>query len=459
MSAEATLTTPAAGWRERWRDVAERRELMVLGTAIVLGLGVRLLYVFLTRHYALAGDAPEYDAEGQLIAHGHLFWTRLPYGILHAGAWKAPGYPAWVGLWYALLGHHPLAVRVVQIPLGAVTIALTWLLARRLFGVRLALVAAFVVAVYPLAWQFEEMLYPESLATPLTLALLILIFTGPLTRRRAMLFGLTLAIALYVRPTSEFVVLGALVTWCVRAGWRRGLSLTLISVVTAAVVIAPWTIRNAIVMHGFVPISMQDAALYGTFNPTSANDPVFPYAWRTEPPNVRNLFDPRHPLPDVVLRSRLIHAGTSYISAHPASLLEAFFWNGLSRLWDIRGRSRSLQEVHFEGRSRLVTNIGLDMYDVLLPLALVGLWRARRRRALVWGILAVALAASIVFTVDSGTRYREPLEPLIALLACAGVLGAGPPSDGPALRGRKWRKGRPVGTGGESQAAALGVPQ
>jgi hypothetical protein len=164
--------------------------------------------------------------------------------------------------------------------------------------------------------------------------------------------------------------------------------------------------------------------LYGTFNSTSANDPVFPYAWRDDPPNVRRLLDPRHPLPDVTLRSRLIHAGVSYISAHPASVFEAFFWNGLSRLWDIRRRSRSLAEVPFEGRSRLVTNLGLDVYDVLLPLALVGLWRLRRRRALVWGVLALALAASVVFTVDSGTRYRAPLEPLIVVLACVGVLGA-----------------------------------
>src|SRR5207344_1528173 len=112
-------------------------------------------------------------------------------------------------------------------------------------------------------------------------------------------------------------------------------------------------------------------------------DPVFPYAWRREPPSAAALFDPRHPLPDVTLRAKLIHLGESYVSAHPESVPAAFFWNGLSRLWDIRRRSRSLAEVPFEGRSRLVTNLGLDAYLVLLPLVLLGLWRARRRRSLV----------------------------------------------------------------------------
>jgi 4-amino-4-deoxy-L-arabinose transferase-like glycosyltransferase len=409
------------------RPPAARRELVYLAIAIAFGLAVRVIYVLLTRHYRLAGDAVEYDAEGQLIAHGHLFWTAAPYGILHAGAWKAPGYPAWVGFWYAILGHHPVAVRLLQALLGALTIALSWLLARRLFGPRLAVVAAFVVALYPLAWQYEELLYSESLATPLTLVALLLIFTRPPSRRTAILFGLAIGVLMLIRPSAEFLVLGALVAWWVLAGWRSGIGLTALSLLIAVLVIAPWTVRNAIVLHGFVPISLQDAALYGTFNATSANDPVFPYAWRRDPPSAAKLLDPRHPLADVTLRAKLIHLGLSYISAHPESVPAAFFWNGLSRLWDVRRRSRALAEVPFEGRSRLVTNIGLDAYLVLLPLALIGLWRARRRHALVLGVLAIALGASIVFTVDAGTRYRATLEPLIAILACAGVLGASAP--------------------------------
>ena len=39
-------------------------------------------------------------------------------------------------------------------------------------------------------------------------------------------------------------------------------------------------------------------------------------------------------------------------------------------------------------------------------------------------LLAMALAASIVFTVASATRYRAPLEPLLAILAVAAVAPA-----------------------------------
>jgi 4-amino-4-deoxy-L-arabinose transferase-like glycosyltransferase len=342
-------------------------------------------------------------------------------------------------MWYALLGHHPLDVRFAQVPLGAITIALSWILARRLFGPRVATVAAFVMALYPLAFQYEELLYSEALATPLTIALLIVIFTGPPTRRRAIVCGVLLGISLLVRSSEVFLLAGVLVAWGIAAGWRRGIGLTALCVLVTVLVVAPWTVRNEIVLHGFVPVAIDDAALYGTFNAQSAHDPLYPYAWRNVPTGYADLLNPKHPMSDIELHSKLLHRSFAYIRAHPTSLLGAFFWNGLSRLWDIRRRSRSLNEVQFEGRSRFVTNVGLDIYDVLLPLALIGLWRARRRHSLVWGVLAIALGASIVFTADSGTRYRAPLEPLIAVLACAGALGARAPAAAPPEQGEGAR--------------------
>lgn len=417
----------AADW-VRTESPVGRERLLLIG-AVLLGAVVQFAYVVKVRHYALAGDEPEYNIEGQLIAHGKLFYTYLPYGILHAGAWKAPLYPAWVGLVYAVFGHHITVVRLLQVPLTLTAIPLCWLLARRLFGSRVAVAAAFVVAVYPLVWQYEGLLYPESLCVPLYLVLFVLMLTRTPTVRRAVGFGLVLGIALLLRPTTEFILLGLLVAWCIAVGWRRGIVLTVVAIVVGVLVVAPWTIRNAVVMHGFVPISMQDSAAYGTFNAQSAHNREFPWAWEDAPAPDLDLFNRAHPLSDVTLRSRLIHRALSYISAHPMSVLDAFFWNGLSRLWDVRHTSRALVEVPYEGRSRLVTRIGLYMYYVLLPLCLIGLWRARRRPALLWGVLGIALGASIVFSTAAGTRYRAPLEPLIVTLACAGVLGAArPPS-------------------------------
>jgi 4-amino-4-deoxy-L-arabinose transferase-like glycosyltransferase len=403
------------------------RELRLLAGAVVLGVLLRVVFVAVTRHAALAGDELEYDLEARLFAAGHLFWSTFPYGIAHASALKAPGYTLWLGVLYSVLGHHPAVVEALQgALLGPCNIVLTYLLGRRLFGARAGLVACWVVAVYPFAWQYEVRLYSESIATPLTLGVVPLFLDREVSVRRAVDVGVLTGLLLLVRPTSVFLLPGVLVAVWLRYGFGRGLRLAVVALACAVVVVVPWTIRNAVVEGGLVPISLQDGAGYGTFNAQAASDPVWPFAWRPDPPSAAALLDPRVHRTELQLRSMALTLQDSYISAHPFSVVEAFFWNGLSRLWDVRRPARPMDEVKPEGRSRFLTIVGLCMYYLLAPLALACLgllWR--RRRELAWPLAAMALGASVVFTIDAGTRYRAPLEPLIVVLACAVVLARG----------------------------------
>jgi 4-amino-4-deoxy-L-arabinose transferase-like glycosyltransferase len=248
---------------------------------------------------------------------------------------------------------------------------------------------------------------------------LVLVLGREPTARRAALVGAVVGMALLIRPTSFFLLVPIAVAWLVAAGWRRGAAATAITVVAAILVVAPWTVRNYVVADAFVPISVQNAAIHGTFNETSANDPVYPYAWRAITPEGTALVEQDPPPSEVELQSAFRELAVDYIAANPASVPQAFFWNGLSRYWDVRSPALALNEVAFEGRSRVITTVGLAMYYVLLPLAVVGLFRMRRRRDLLLPVLALALAASVVFTIASGTRYRAPIEPLIVVLACS----------------------------------------
>ena len=52
----------------------------------------------------------------------------------------------------------------------------------------------------------------------------------------------------------------------------------------ACAMIAPWTIRNAVELHHFVPVSDETGiTLVGTYNPTSAASQPVPYKWRPLP--------------------------------------------------------------------------------------------------------------------------------------------------------------------------------
>jgi 4-amino-4-deoxy-L-arabinose transferase-like glycosyltransferase len=399
-----------------------RREKLMLAGAMLLGFACVALYVLSNRYHPLIGDMPEYDLQGRLFTEGKAWWSTTPFGVEHPTAWKAPGYPLWVGFWYSLLGVNATRIELVQAFLSPLTVLVVWMLARRLFTPRVAIASAFVVALFPLAWEYYGLLYPEALAVPLT-ALALLLFLGrePSVGRSAAV-GAVIGACMLVRPTSGFLFAGVAAAWIVAAGWRRGATLTAVSVVVAALAIAPWTIRNVVESDGgFIPISVQDAAAYGTFNDVAANDPVHPYRWRPQVfgEGETDFTDGEDLADEARLRSEFQSLAVDYVKEHPGAVAEAFFWNGLSRFWDVRRPAHAMDEVGFEGRSDAITAIGLAAYYVLLPLAIFALWRLRRRRELLYPVLAMALAASIVFTVASGTRYRAPLEPLIVILACS----------------------------------------
>lgn len=402
-----------------------RAQLTWFAAAIAVGVAVRVAYVLATRHDPLVGDQGEYDLEGRFIAAGRWFWTTTPFGHARATEWKAPLYPLWVGGWYSLVGVHAGVVRLVQaVAIGPLSIVLTGLLGLRLFGPRVALASAWVFALYPNAWQWEERLFSESLATPLTAAVLIAVLPErPLHRRRAIVVGLLLGVSLLLRPTAIMLVPCIALAWWMGARLRLGTAYLALTAVVAILCVAPWTIRNAVVSDGFIPISLQDMSAYGTFNSESAHDPVYPYGWRVSPRPLRPFLTKVAPhLSDFELRARLQREATDYIKAHPFSVVEAFYWNGLTRTWDIRSPARILDEVRSEGRTRAVAIAGVALYWVLLPLALYGLWLLRTRKRVLIPILALALSASVILATDAVTRYRAPLEPLIVVLACAGAL-------------------------------------
>ena len=432
---------PAAVERGRaYLGEVPRAELRSVAAAMALTAAIVVAYIALIRPDGLPGDQGEYHSEGIFFTQGKLWWSTLPFGEAHASAWKAPLYPAWVGIIYELLGPSPTRVELVQaLVLAPLSVLLAWLLARHLFGARVAIWSAFVVAVFPLAWELFGLLYPEALAIPLTTLLLLLVLNRTPSTGLALGAGLVLGINLLVRPTSVFLLAGIAVAWVLASGWGRGLGLAALCAAAAALVVLPWTVRNTVLNDGdVIPISVQDAAAYGTFNDDAAGDPVYPYAWRPLISEMPAVFE-GPPVSDAAVRSGAQQAALDYIGEHPFSLAEAFYWNGLSRLWDVRRPARALDEVPFEGRSEAVTGAGLAMYYALLALALFALWRQRHRREVVLPVLAVALAASVVFISASGTRYRAPLEPLIAILAVAAVAA------GPATAARRTRPARVAG--------------
>lgn len=175
------------------------------------------------------------------------------------------GYPAALGAVF-FVGHRlgfdtsrAETAMTIGLNLAAATAAilLAFALGRRVAGAGAGIAGAALVAVTPNLVFHTAVPLSETVFIALILGFAVVLAGGPpLDRRRIVAAGALLGAAALVRPIALPVLpLLGLVWWSARVPWRRALAQLAALGAVAAAVIAPWTIRNAIRMDAFVPIS------------------------------------------------------------------------------------------------------------------------------------------------------------------------------------------------------------
>jgi 4-amino-4-deoxy-L-arabinose transferase-like glycosyltransferase len=293
------------GMLKKWlRGLPERhgrKTLVLLAAILLLGFGARAYRV--VEPLPVPGD----DAHAYYALSKSLY-TEASFGgpsFKDPSDWS-PGAPLlYAASFYATAGAREGTARIVELLLGLATIVVAYLLGRRISCRPAGLLAAFAVAVYPPFIHSVGALYSEPPAM-FTLPAAVLAFlwasdglapgsssgwrvaggsrtarglpAGPPAARQdplarwlvpGFLFGL---IAMF-RP--EYLLVGvafavlALIRIGRARGWKPGLAGAAVLVAALLLPIAPWAIRNQVVLHRTVPISTGGGkALYvGTFLP------------------------------------------------------------------------------------------------------------------------------------------------------------------------------------------------
>jgi 4-amino-4-deoxy-L-arabinose transferase-like glycosyltransferase len=180
----------------------------------------------------------------------------------HPTDWS-PGAPLlYAGVYYLTGGVHPDAARAAVAILGAIMILLVYLIGRRLGGPVVGLFAAALAAIYPTFIDNNEQFVSEPIAA-LTLSACVIGFLWASDRDRSawawLVPGLFLGATALTRP--EYLIFGFLFGLLVLAkmwrdrGVRLGVASAALFVCAFALVLAPWTIRNFIVLDRFVPVT------------------------------------------------------------------------------------------------------------------------------------------------------------------------------------------------------------
>ncbi|MFL5780530.1 MAG: ArnT family glycosyltransferase [Thermoleophilaceae bacterium] len=385
-----------------------------VGLIAAFGLALRLGYVFgPARHTKGIGDWYFFHWGANLIADGH--WFVEPF--LHTFEGRlvpSAGHPP---LWELLLsgvsflgGTSYLAHRALGCILGAGTIVLVALLGRRVGGERAGTIAGVLAAVYPVMIAADGSLMSEGLYTLLIAAALLaaLRLRDRPDGRGAALLGAVVALAALTR--SEALLLFPLLVLPIAltrpAGrWR----LTAVAVLTAALLIAPWTIRNWAELDRPVLISTNDGTLLAGANcglTYHGEDLGF---WNIKCISERSIAN------EARQEARWRSEGASYAGDH-LGRLPVVLGARLLRTFDLYQPRRMVRFA--EGRSVRADQIGVVVYYLLVPFAVAGGWLLRRRRGDLLVLLApVALVVALSLIGYGIPRFRAPAEVTIVVLA------------------------------------------
>jgi hypothetical protein len=251
-----------------------RAGLAMLVAILLLGVGLRI-------DYAWEGRAPVYDATAYAaiaanLDEGHGFTVGAT--ATQPSSNYSPGLPLLTDGVYELSGGvHERLARFVLAAIGSLAILFTYLIGRRLSGPPAGLIGATAVAIYPALLEYQGMLMSEPLAaTLLSASVLSMFWASGSSRARWLVPGILLGATAMVRP--EYLAVAALLALVVfarrvRTDWRRSLAQAAILAAGVALVLVPWTIRNASALGRFVPISTGGGQVLfaGTYLPSGGN--------------------------------------------------------------------------------------------------------------------------------------------------------------------------------------------
>jgi Dolichyl-phosphate-mannose-protein mannosyltransferase len=423
---------PPQNLRDAWRDRSK-----TLWRIFWAGFLVRLLYMTLAHTYRirLLGDHFQFGWEAARIARALVtgYGYADPFSnivLAHTGptAWLPPLYPLLIAAVFKVFGIYTLksawVLLAINCALSAATAIAVWEIGVRCFGVRVAVWAAWLWALYPAAMQYAVRWIWEM---TITTALFAWVFVLALRMRevrsaelgsretgsslgRWCLFGLIWGM-IALSNSTLLLFLPVCGIWILIGTWRKpAFSQSLGGAVLAGVIflacIAPWTWRNWTAFHTFIPLRGNlGAELYMGNGPGSTG----------------LLMENLHPFQNAgQLRQYASMGEVRYVAMRgdaAKSLIAADRWHYvticLKRIYFFW-----ISVPHPADDAWYVETGRVFNFAVVSLSGLMGLGLALWRRVPAAGLMAWAFVLLPIpyYLVTVHARFRHPLEPLICIL-------------------------------------------
>ncbi|HUI06482.1 MAG TPA: tetratricopeptide repeat protein [Verrucomicrobiae bacterium] len=376
----------------------------------------------------LLGDAASYDAWARQIANGDWLGKNVFY--------QAPLYPYFLGGLYILWGRNLLAVRLVQIVIGAGSCVLLARAGRSFFSQNAGLLAGVVLAACPTAIFFDCSIQKSVLDLFFVCGLLAVL--GRLLERPQRRWWLGTGVVLGLLALTRengLIFLPILLAWLFVL-WRRELWTTRLQwagllLLGLAVVLLPVGCRNLLVGGEFHLTTAQFGPNFYIGNGRDATGGYHPLVAghgsaefeRDDATRLAERAMGRRLSPGEVSRYWTARALVE-VRENSARWLRLMVKKCLL-VWNVSEVCDSEDQYTYGDWSPLLRTLNhLLHFGTICPLALLGVcltWSQRRRLWVLYAMILGYAASVVIFYVFS--RYRFPVVPLLVLLAAAGVTG------------------------------------
>ena len=371
----------------------EKRSLLIL---FAVALIIRLFFVITFDYVIPENDAGGYDQVAQNILNGKGIFFKGQYSLF------SPLYPVFLSIIYAIFGHSYHWVLIIQAIISSLTCLAVYFIAKKLIKDRTwAFIAGLFSCFYLDMILITVPLLAECLFTFLfSLGVLFLLKTEEAPKlSNKIIGGIILGLAVLTRPVVMLLPAFILVWLFLKyRSVKAVVSRSFVYFLFFCLTVAPWTMRNYIIHHAFVPVTIQSGRVFwGSHNP-SANGGYFS-VW------TQKGFSAPQGSTEIERDRQGFKEGLKFLKSRTflqnAKLVFLKIWWFLFPLSPV---------VYYKYDLTFV---------LLLPFFVIGIWHLRKSNSLLLYIMANFLLAVMIFY--GHPRLRAPASPFIIVLGIAGL--------------------------------------
>jgi hypothetical protein len=366
------------------------------------------------------------------IATGHGFGSPF-WPLTGPTALVPPGFPYLLAAIFRMFGlyslHSAFAILSLDSLFSALTCVPIYFLAKDSINTRIACYAGWAWVIYPFSVYYSTVVWEWALTALLfTTCLAILLRLHTVESRAAWAgFGLLYGLTALVNPAvlSVLPFLFVLTLWKRRRAGLPWFGRAVLTTVTVLAILTPWVVRSSRTMHTFVPI--RDNYWLEFYAGNTGDSFESNVAW-AHPASSDTEMQSYQRMGETAYLAQKHRLAADFVSHHKlwfaaATARRAFrYWTGF---WSFNRRY-----LHKEPLD-IPNFFYCTAMTIFMLRGICRLWRHRRSIALPF-VTLIAIFPITYYLSHSSMDYRQPIEPVIVILAVVGIFGVLAPRPAPS---------------------------